>query len=839
MKDDYSVYFVNSKLPKRLSMSKIKSLFLFILMSFSCVSIAQFGSQQFVGRSNENPTDLISADLDDDGDMDIISCSWSNGTIVWFENFGDGNFGVFKRITEIVELPNDIRVSDLDDDGDMDILYSSGSDYNISWYKNDGNQNFSTPEELVSDVSGAHGFEVADIDEDGDKDIVSIARWSSKVTLHKNDGDENFESIFTIAVDANSPIDVFVADMDGDDDLDVISTSSNEHEVAWYKNIGGGSFDGVRRIIAAGVTPLTNNFARVADLDEDGDNDLVSVSEYSSYLVWYENDGSGNFGDAISIESDLSNPSVFTADLDNDGDEDIAVSGAGIDVVWFENNGDGTFALEQIIGSPGSDVWDIYAADFSGDGVSDIVVSSDDDSEVIWYENDGTAGTFDSHLISSKLGYTYQVSSADVDGDDRVDVLIASPDLNNLSWFKNYGADGFSERKILVPNEVGAGATALLMEDVNGDGDLDLVASFSIDDKISWFQNDGSGNFILENIITTETDNPIRIFAADINGDDNIDILSCSSSDEKIAWYENDGLGNFGEQQIIYEDDFGIGYAIYAMDLNGDSYPDLITFSNNGDKILWFENDGDGNFGSAITIDEDLEEGNGLNCGDVNNDGDIDIIFGMYSTDKIICYENDGLGNFGAQQVLVTDIGRAAYSRSPQFADFDLDGDLDITTASIAHKEVIWFENDGTGSFSEVKTIGSEEGVVIVYNADLNNDEYPDVVTVSWEDGDQRVSWYKNYFGELGIQDAPFSVDGLSVFPNPSNNQVNISFENNQNQTLAISVYNELGISVYEKTNVVGNQVLLSKQVLGSGMFFVRVTYPDREEAVSCRFIFR
>ncbi|KGE86773.1 FG-GAP repeat domain-containing protein, partial [Phaeodactylibacter xiamenensis] len=71
------------------------------------------------------------------------------------------------------------------------------------------------------------------------------------------------------------------------------------------------------------------------------------------------------------------------------------------------------------------------------------------------------------------------------------------------------------------------------------------------DDKIAWYENDGSGNFGAQQVITTSANGARSVYAMDLDGDGDADVLSASSNDDKIAWYENDGSGNFGAQQVI------------------------------------------------------------------------------------------------------------------------------------------------------------------------------------------------------------------------------------------------------------------------------------------------
>jgi hypothetical protein len=75
---------------------------------------------------------------------------------------------------------------------------------------------------------------------------------------------------------------------------------------------------------------------------------------------------------------------------------------------------------------------------------------------------------------------------------------------------------------------------------------------YGYDDKIAWYQNDGAGNFSIQQIITTNANSAWSVYATDLDNDGDADVLSASYYDNKIAWYQNDGTGNFGTQQIHY-----------------------------------------------------------------------------------------------------------------------------------------------------------------------------------------------------------------------------------------------------------------------------------------------
>ena len=87
-----------------------------------------FGGQQIITTAAIGATSVYAADLDNDGDMDVLSASYDDSKIAWYENDGSGNFGVQQIITTVADAAASVYAADLDNDGDIDVLSASGSD---------------------------------------------------------------------------------------------------------------------------------------------------------------------------------------------------------------------------------------------------------------------------------------------------------------------------------------------------------------------------------------------------------------------------------------------------------------------------------------------------------------------------------------------------------------------------------------------------------------------------------------------------------------------------------------------------------------------------------------
>jgi len=436
------------------------------------------------------------------------------------------------------------------------------------------------------------------MDGDGDLDVLSASLNDDKIAWYENtDGAGSFGTQQIISTAADGASSVFAADVDGDGDPDVLSASRDDDRIAWYEN------ELIHRSAAfpeESVITTAAEFAHsvvAADVDGDGDLDVLSASAHDETIAWYENtDGAGSFGGQQVISmAVVAATSVFAGDVDGDGDMDVlSASAADNKVAWYENtDGAGSFGTQQIISTAADHATSVFAADVDGDGDLDALSASEDDYKIAWYENTDGAGSFGTQLvISTEAVWGEDVFAADLDGDGDLDALSASYWDDKIAWYENTdGAGSFGTQ--LVISTAADGAQSVFAADVDGDGDLDVLSASIYDDKIAWYENtNGAGSFGGQQVISTEADAPQGVFAADVDNDGDLDVLSASTFDDKIAWYENtDGAGGFGGQQVISTAAVG-AVALFAADVDGDGDLDALSASATDDKIAWYENRG-------------------------------------------------------------------------------------------------------------------------------------------------------------------------------------------------------------------------------------------------------
>ncbi len=349
---------------------------------------------------------------------------------------------------------------------------------------------------------------------------------------------------------------------------------------------------------------------------------------------------------------------------------------------------------------------------------------------------------WDINEISNATDYATDIFLGDLDGDDDLDVVTTSFNSGRIAWHENLdGLGTFGPEQVIYG--AAASANSVHVVDVDGDMDNDVVAGWAGDDTVAWFENlDGLGTFGPPISITTLAAGVQSVFATDIDSDSNPDILSASFSDNKIAWYENtDGLGSFGAQQVISSNMNGAQAAI-AVDVDGDTFIDVVAVSFDDDKVSWFKNtDGLGTFGTEVVISNVAAGATDVIAFDADGDTDIDLAVAVSGDQQIVWYENlDGLGTFGGPQ-LVTNLVDGVQALAA--ADIDGDGDLDLLSASFQDDDVAWYENtDGLGTFGFKQIVAERNGAAGVVAGDIDSDGDNDVVSCSWFADD--VTWYRN-----------------------------------------------------------------------------------------------
>lgn len=456
-----------------------------------------FGSEQIIVTEIDGVSSINSFDLDQDGDLDLVSSSRFEDKIVWYENLdGQGSFGSEKIISLETDEATSIYAGDIDNDGDLDVLSASYGDDKIAWYENlDGLGDFGSQNVLNKNTAdGAYRVYSADIDGDGDKDILSSSLGDEKIAWYENlDGQGGIDTQHVVTIDAHWTEDILTSDIDGDGDEDIVAALiviGGEDKIVWYENLDGlGNFS-EEHIIANEATGVYSISSR--DIDGDGDLDIISGGYYGNKVMWYKNlDGLGNFETQPLVADAEGVGSIDVNDMDGDGDLDIvAVSFYEDKIFWNENtNGQGEFGDQQIISTNLEGPIKVFMYDVDSDGDMDVISASRIGGKIAWYENEDGQGTFGAQIVISAFGVS-SIYPIDLDGDGDVDLISAHRFQNKVAWFENLDGQGLFGTEQIISIDV-ENVEGIYADDMDGDGDMDVLAASLVQDKIVWFGNTG------------------------------------------------------------------------------------------------------------------------------------------------------------------------------------------------------------------------------------------------------------------------------------------------------------------------------------------------------------
>jgi len=646
---------------------------------------------------------LAVADLDGDGDPDILGAAFA--TNVWWEN-ADGDGLTWNRHA----LPGaggvlqgqPLHAADMDRDGDLDVVHADAS--RVLWLENATGQADSW---VVHHTAGSISFLPrdslpTDVDGDGDVDIVTCQSWNSSAPgapliawMENASSSGAVWTVHTIALDAddNSP-GVRIGDLDGDGDIDVLQARDDSGSVRWWRNVNG---DGSAWSVHVITADAPYEFPSVGDVDLDGDLDILGAGHVGA--TWWENvGGSGLTWKACGKLTEASVMSSSTVDMDGDGDVDVLASFSGQGSIgWVANaqiHRSVSFPVRDGIRTAFNTALDVEVVDLDRDGDLDVVgVAYTDDDVMVWLNNDESGTSWSEIVVDGDFDGAWDVCSVDVDRDGNMDLLGAAKDAGDIVWWKN-GGDGTSWTRNDIDTSFFT-ASSVASADVDGNGSPDVLGcSLSTYGVVWWSNSAGDGTAWTKHAVDSGFTLASCLLPADIDRDGEVDVLAAGRSSGDIVWWRNaDGSGTNWAKRTI-DPSFASAEWVSIADLDQDGDLDVLGASDGADDAVWWENvNGSGTSWAKHLIDEDFSNASILKAADLDSDGDLDLI-GAGAV--LAWWENvDGTQTNWNRHMPHAGGGCKGVS----VGDIDGDGALDLVGAHSYANQVTWWRNRG-GHFS-------------------------------------------------------------------------------------------------------------------------------------------
>jgi len=337
------------------------------------------------------------------------------------------------------------------------------------------------------------------------------------------------------------------------------------------------------------------------------------------------------------------------------------------------------------------------------------------------------------YTVDGFFSRAYSVYATDVDGDGDTDVLGAAYMLNDITWWENTDGTGTSWTKHIVDSDFLC-ACSVYAEDVDGDGDTDVLGASFGDKEITWWENtDGTGTSWTKHIVDTNFYGALSVYAEDVDGDGDTDVLGAAGgSTDDITWWENtDGTGTSWTEHTV-DASFDGANSVYATDVDGDGYMDVLGAAIYADDISWWENvDGSGTTWVKHTVDGDFDDAFSVYAADVDEDGDTDVLGAAAGADDITWWENtDGTGTCWTEHTVD---GNFDGAHSVYATDVDGDGDTDVLGASFYSNTISWWDVKCFAAAGALESSILDAGTVGVWELFASNGQEPTGTSVGFQ----------------------------------------------------------------------------------------------------------
>jgi hypothetical protein len=698
-----------------------------------------------------DPFMVISADLNRDGKLDLVTVSPSDNKVSVLLGNGDGTFGV-QATYPVGSLARAVISTDVNGDGKLDLVALNQGDVSVLLGLGDGTfgtqASYAVAGNLLALTSG-------DVNGDGKPDLIVTDGAGNTVSVLLGIGGGAFGSPTTNSVGSGSPLSVTSADVNGDGKLDLITGNYLNHSVAVLLGNGDGTF-GTQTSFAVGRNPQP---VIVADVNRDGKPDLITANGGDNNVSVLLGTGNGTFGTQTTYAVGPHPDSVTSMDFNGDGKLDLVTANADNNSISvLLGTGTGTFGA-QVTYAVGRVPSSVIGADFNGDGKPDLVVSNTSSnivSVLLGQNTDAVTAIASSFASGSQLrsgasitftlsteapvvvtgspqltlsnGAAAIYSGADIDGhpqftyvvaggDDTSDLAVTGIDLNGGAL----AAPGQTNFAAAAHYATGSGPYSVTNADVNGDGKTDLVTVDLDANTVSVLLGNGDGSFQSKIDFATAS-TPIGATVADVNRDGRPDILVAGAS-HTISILLGNGDGSFQPKQVYTASDNS--RVITVADLNADGKPDMVFANINNNTVGIALGNGDGTFQAEHDF-ATHQSPDAVSVADLNGDGKGDLIVVNQDNGFSVLLGN-GDGTFLAKQDYTT--GAAPLGLIT--ADFNGDGKIDVAVVNANGNTVSVSLGNGDGTFQPKMDFATGNSPASVAIADINGDGKLDLVVAN------------------------------------------------------------------------------------------------------------
>ena len=394
-------------------------------------------------QTGTNRNDVKAADMDGDGEPDLIATNYFGQSITVFRNTGatfpDGLPQFAEVNAPVGNTPFRLFIADFDNDGSNDIAVTNQGDGTVSVLLNDGAIGLTLMTYAVG--TSPMGITGGDFNGDGFTDIVTANRTAKTLSILYNTGNGTFHPAVSVLTGGLTPIDLAAGEFDGMPGLDLVVGFTPSPAYCFATNNGNGTLTALEAVFIPGVetTSSINSPMSVdtADFNNDGRADVVfnfPINKNQQFVTLKApSTGSGaNWPQGPNISLNTANGPIgydmTCADFNGDGNVDIAVTigGAQTDTIkiLLGDGAMGVGAYKSLRGYHNSDPRGIVAVDFNHDGKPDLATAN----------MAATSGFYDRYAWLNTTPYFTVTGNLDTCGPTPQTVVLTATSAENLTY---------------------------------------------------------------------------------------------------------------------------------------------------------------------------------------------------------------------------------------------------------------------------------------------------------------------------------------------------------------------------------------------------------------------
>ena len=850
---------------------------------YQAINSSSFAAKVDFPAGAGSPYAMAVSDVNSDGKPDIIVANSRSNAISVLPNtsFPGGitasSFGA--RVDFATgSFPRALAVDDVDGDGKPDVVVANEADKSISVLRNAAATGTITAASFAPRVDFATGNSspsviITDVDGDGKADLVTANYNSNTVSVLRNlsTAGSITASSFGARVDfatGQQPFSVAAGDANGDGRPDLVVANSGSNTASILRNtatagsVTASSF-AAKADFAVGSYPIS---AAMADLDNDGAADITVINANSNTLSVLKIDysllrptitsltpSSGPAGSSVTItgtnfnEYNYNNIIYFGAEVATDITSRSATS------LTVKVPAGATYKPISVVNQP------YGLAGYSAKSFTPTFANP--------FGTGVPANYYRSKVDFPTASLPYYEAIGDVDMDGKPDIVVVNASTSTVSLLHNISAAGTISASSFerVDFATGTDPRAVALEDINGDGKLDIIVANAGSSSVSVLRNTAyAGNdityFFDPKVDYATGPDPFSVTAGDVNADGKADLIVTSTKLNTVSVLINTtSSGYLSASSFAPKVDFAAGTFprfVVASDVDGDGKTDLVIVNEQSNTVsvlrnlVPFTTFGSSSFAAPVSF----AVGSKPNCvavGDINGDGKPELVVSNYGSNNIsVLYNTAAPGSITASSFAA----KVDFAVNPQpffvtMADADGDGKVDLVSANASSNTISVLRNTAaTGSiiassFAAKRDFATGGYPTSVAVGDLDGDGIAEVVTSNA--GNNTVSVLKVNApataapaalnrGEVLVATDP---QNMQVYPNPAKDAFTLQLTGMKGGVADIEIFSEAGKSVEKRTVNLGGKsasvtMQLSLQRQPAGVYYIKATSADGVQIV-------